>query len=82
VVCQIRPKYARRLKRKHRGYGDTFYIDEVFAGVPDHKINGKRRDFWVLMLPFTTCSILDAISFEQSTIEISGKVRSQNGVER
>jgi putative transposase len=20
--------YARRLKRKHRGYGDTFYIDE------------------------------------------------------
>ena len=21
-------KYARRLKRKHQGYGDTFYIDE------------------------------------------------------
>ena len=28
--------YTRRLKRKHRGYGDTFYIDKVFAGVPDH----------------------------------------------
>ena len=28
--------YARRLKRKHRGYRDKFYIDEVFAGVPDH----------------------------------------------
>ena len=28
--------YARRLERTHRGYGDTFYIDEVFAGVPDH----------------------------------------------
>ena len=28
--------YTRRLKRKHGGYGDTFYIDEVFAGVPDH----------------------------------------------
>lgn len=28
--------YTRRLKRKHRGYGDTFYIDEVFAGVPGH----------------------------------------------
>ena len=27
---------SRRLKRKHQGYGDTFYIDEVFAGVPDH----------------------------------------------
>ena len=23
--------YSRRLKRKHRGYGDTFYIDEVFV---------------------------------------------------
>ena len=22
--------YARRLKRRHCGYGDTFYIDEVF----------------------------------------------------
>jgi putative transposase len=28
------PKYARRLKRKHRGYGDTFYIDEVFRCLP------------------------------------------------
>ena len=28
--------YTRRLKRKLRGYGDTFYTDEVFAGVPDH----------------------------------------------
>jgi putative transposase len=29
-------KYARRLKPNHGGYGSTFYIDEVFAGVPDH----------------------------------------------
>jgi putative transposase len=28
--------YARRLRRQHRGYGDNFFIDEVFAGVPDH----------------------------------------------
>jgi len=33
--------YARRLKRKHRGYGDTFYIDEVFV-----KINGRRHYLW------------------------------------
>lgn len=33
--------YTRRLKRKHRGYGDTFYIDEVFV-----KINGKQRYLW------------------------------------
>ena len=36
---------TRRLKRKHRGYGDTFYIDEVFAGVPDHS------DQWQAALP-------------------------------
>ena len=30
-----------RLKRKHRGYGDTFYIDEVFI-----KINGKQHYLW------------------------------------
>jgi putative transposase len=33
--------YARRLKRKHQGYGDTFYIDEVFV-----KINGKQYYLW------------------------------------
>jgi putative transposase len=35
------PKYARRLKRKHRGYGDTFFIDEVFV-----KINDKQHYLW------------------------------------
>lgn len=30
--------YSRRLKRQHRGYGDTFYIDEVFV-----KIKGKQH---------------------------------------
>jgi putative transposase len=34
-------KYARRLKRRHQGYGDTFYIDEVFV-----KINGKQYYLW------------------------------------
>ena len=33
--------YTRRLKRKHRGYGDTFFIDEVFV-----KINGKQHYLW------------------------------------
>ena len=33
--------YARRLQRKHRGFGDTFYIDEVFI-----KINGKQHYLW------------------------------------
>jgi putative transposase len=35
------PKYARRLKRKHQGYGDTFFIDEVFV-----KIGGKQHYIW------------------------------------
>ena len=34
-------RYARRLKRKHQGYGDTFYIDEIFV-----KINGKQHYLW------------------------------------
>jgi len=33
--------YTRRLKRKHRGCGDTFFIDEVFV-----KINGKQHYLW------------------------------------
>ena len=34
-------KYARRLKRKHQGYGDTFYLDEMFV-----KIRGKQHYLW------------------------------------
>lgn len=34
-------KYAHRLKRPHRGYGDTFYIDQVFV-----KIGGKPHYLW------------------------------------
>jgi len=34
-------KYANRLKRKHRGYGDTFFIDEVFI-----RIDGKQHYLW------------------------------------
>jgi putative transposase len=33
--------YTRRLKQKHRRYGDTFFIDEVFV-----KINGKHYYLW------------------------------------
>ncbi len=35
------PKYAARLRRKHRGYGDTFFIDEVFI-----RIDGKQHYLW------------------------------------
>ncbi len=35
------PKYATRLRRNHQGYGDTFFLDEVFI-----KINGKQHYLW------------------------------------
>ncbi len=34
-------KFARRLKHRHRGYGDTFFIDEVFV-----KIQGEQHYLW------------------------------------
>ena len=35
------PKYAAKLKRKHQGYGDTFFLDEVFI-----KISGVQHYLW------------------------------------
>ena len=35
------PKCAKRLRRRHPGYGDTFFIDEVFV-----KIQGKHHYLW------------------------------------
>ncbi len=35
------PKYATRLKRNHQGFGDTFFIDEVFI-----KIGGIQHYLW------------------------------------
>lgn len=40
-VNKFGPRYAKKLKRKHRGYGDTFFIDEVFI-----KIEGKQFYLW------------------------------------
>ena len=34
-------KYARRLRRNYQGFGDTFFIDEVFV-----KIQGKQHYLW------------------------------------
>ncbi|MCB1986762.1 MAG: IS6 family transposase [Nitrosomonas sp.] len=35
------PVYAKKLKNRHPGYGDTFYLDEVFV-----KIQGRQRYLW------------------------------------
>lgn len=38
---KFRAIYTRRLKQKHRCYGDTFYIDAVFV-----KIKGRQHYLW------------------------------------
>jgi putative transposase len=38
--CQIKASIFIE-SRKHRSFGDTFYIDEVFV-----KINGKQHYLW------------------------------------
>jgi len=46
-------KYVRRLKKKHQGFGDTFFIDEVFV-----KIDGKSIIYGALsirMAKSSTC---------------------------
>lgn len=35
------PRYAHRLRRAHRGYGDTVFMDEVFV-----RIEGRQRYLW------------------------------------
>lgn len=35
------PQFAKRLRQKHQGYGDTFFIDEVFV-----KIGGVQHYLW------------------------------------
>jgi putative transposase len=35
------PKYVKHLKRRHQGFGDTFFIDEVFL-----KIQGRQQYLW------------------------------------
>ena len=35
------PKYVKRLKRRHQGYGDRLFIDEVFV-----KIRGQQHYLW------------------------------------
>jgi putative transposase len=34
-------KFAKRLKHRHQGYGDTFFVDEIFV-----KVQGKQHYLW------------------------------------
>jgi putative transposase len=38
---KFEPRYARRLRRGHRGYGDSLFVDEVFV-----RIRGQQRYLW------------------------------------
>jgi len=50
------------LRRKHRGYGDTFFIDEVFV-----KINGKQHYLWIRTVKWLMYSFrLNGMGLQQS----------------
>jgi len=38
---QFGPQFAKRLRHRHQGFGDTFFIDEVFI-----RIKGKQYYLW------------------------------------
>ncbi len=40
-INKFGPRFARRLRRRHPGFGDTYFLDEVFV-----KIGGKQRYLW------------------------------------
>ena len=40
-VNKFGPVFTRRLKCKHQGFGDTYYLDQVFV-----KIRGKQHYLW------------------------------------
>tara|TARA_R110001599_G_scaffold51245_1_gene143924 strand:- start:2676 stop:2969 length:294 start_codon:yes stop_codon:yes gene_type:complete len=45
-------EYASKLKRRHIGLGDTFYLDEVFI-----RINGKQHYLWRAVAQ--DCEVID-----------------------
>ena len=44
-LCCIKfgPKYARKLRRRHQGYGDTFFLDEVYVKKQRFVANDRSR---------------------------------------
>jgi len=40
-INKFGPKFTKRLCRRHSGFGDTYYLDEVFV-----KIGGKQHYLW------------------------------------
>lgn len=40
-INKIGPEFTRRLRPRYRGYGDTYFLDEVFV-----KISGKQHYLW------------------------------------
>jgi putative transposase len=42
----MRPSLSTPIEAKSPRHGDTVYIDEVFAGVPDHSDHRKAALFW------------------------------------
>ena len=40
-INKFGPEFTRRLRRRHPGFGDTYFLDEIFV-----KIDGKQHYLW------------------------------------
>ena len=40
-INKFGPEFTKRLRRRHAGFGDTYFLDEVFV-----KIGGKQHYLW------------------------------------
>jgi putative transposase len=40
-INKFGPEFTQRLRRRHSGFGDTYFLDEVFV-----KIGGKQHYLW------------------------------------
>ncbi len=56
AVHQVQSSVRQKIRAKAAGYGDTFFIDEVFAGVLDHL--GQRHAALPVLDDFSVAFLL------------------------
>ena len=45
-VNKFGPEFTKRLRRRHSGFGDTYYLDEVFVKIGGIQHYAGRRSRW------------------------------------
>jgi hypothetical protein len=51
-INKFGPEFTKRLRRRHSGFGDTYFLDEVFV-----KIGGKQTTFGVPLIKMAKSSM-------------------------